>query len=537
MSKQRTGHPDEEQLLRYADGELAARESAELKSHLDACWDCRAALERVDSAVAGCVYYRKNVLQAHLPPPPAPWRDLTPGFAAIRAEIAAEAPPWWRALWDAIATPRIWIPAVAALAVAAFAIVPEWSKGPTPVQVSVLLRKATAAAAPGPTKPRRLRIRTSQAAEARLVTVPPLFARARYDAADPLSARACLDWSVGLGAAKTESVTGRGEYYGVATHTTASELADALLTLRQENLAPTCGMFTFKDAGWLEITEAPTAGEAEITSSAPLPPSRRDAAPAPPVVEPPPASAATIADELRVLEALHRMGADLGDPVEVVRHGAHVTARGFGPDPRRQTQIELAARQAAPNARVQFAAEGSVAEPPPVSGAALAVRAGASPVEAELERQFGSRQAVGRFTSDVFDRTERIMERAHAIQRLTARFPDARASLGAAELGVYMAIQCDHFRALHAAQRELADLLKPILPGSDVNQSGGVAATTATPAVLFGAARALERSLSMLLGASPLPVGLHAAQLSARIGAESHTLEQTARNWTASVGQ
>lgn len=532
MSKQRSGHPDEEQLLRYADGELSPRESAELKLHLEACWDCRAALDRVEAAVADCVYYRKNVLQPHLPPPPAPWRDLTPGFAAIRAEIAAETPPWWRALWEAIATPRIWIPAVAALAVAAFVIVPEWSKAPTPVQAAVLLRKAVAAA-PGPAKPRRLRIRTSQSTDARMVTVQPLFARARYDSADPLSAKAYLDWSSGLGAAKTESVSERGEYYDIATHTAASELTNALLTLRQENLAPTRGMFTFKDAGWVEITEEPTAGGAELSSSAP----RRETKPAVtvPAVEPP--APATIADELRVLEALHRMGADLGDPVEVVRDGAHVTVRGFGLDPRRQTQIEQAARAAALNARVQFAAEGNVAEPPPVNGAALAVRAGASPLEAELERQLGSRQAVGQFTSDIFDRTERIMERAHAIQRLAARFPDARATLGVAELGVYSAIQRDHTRALLAAQRELADLLKPILPGSDVNQSGGVAATTATPAALFATARALERSLSMLLGAAPLPAGLEAAQLPARIGAESQTLAQIALNWAEFMGQ
>ncbi|MCC6538279.1 MAG: zf-HC2 domain-containing protein [Bryobacterales bacterium] len=536
MSKQRSGHPDEEQLLRYADGELSPRESAELKSHLEACWDCRAALERVESAVADCVYYRKNVLQAHLPPPPAPWRDLTPGFAAIRAEIAAEAPPWWRALWDAIATPRIWIPAVAALAVAAFVIVPSFQNAPR-VEAAALLRQAVAAQ-PGPSKPRRLRIRTSQAAEARMVTVQPLFARANYDAADPLSARAYLDWSTQLGAAKTESVTGRGEYLDIATHTAASELTDALLTLRQENLAPTRGLFTFKDAGWVEITEAPAGGEAEVpTSAAPVP--RREAAPpvavAPPAVEAP--AAATVADELRVLEALHRMGADLGDPVEVIRDGAYVTVRGFGLDPRRQQQIEQAARQAAPNARVQFAAEGSIAEPAGATGPALAVRAGGSPLEADLERQLGSRQAVSQFTTDVFERIERIMERAHAIQRLAARFPGARESLSAGELGVYTAMQRDHTRALLAAQRELSGLLQPILPGSDVKHSGGVAATTATPAALFAAARSLERSLSALLGAAPAPSAAEAAQLPARIAAESQAVGQIARNWAEFMGQ
>src|SRR4051812_28679609 len=80
-------HPEEEQLLRYADGEPTSRSTSAIRSHLEACWQCRAALDEMQSAVAECVRYRKNVLQRHLPAPPEPWADIYRGFDAIDAEL------------------------------------------------------------------------------------------------------------------------------------------------------------------------------------------------------------------------------------------------------------------------------------------------------------------------------------------------------------------------------------------------------------------------------------------------------------------
>ena len=47
---------------------------------------CRAEIEELQSAVGDCVRYRKNVLGACLPPPPAPWRALD--FEKADAELA-----------------------------------------------------------------------------------------------------------------------------------------------------------------------------------------------------------------------------------------------------------------------------------------------------------------------------------------------------------------------------------------------------------------------------------------------------------------
>ena len=82
-----TLHPEEEQLLRYLDGELPVQASGEVRSHLEACWQCRAALEELQNVVSQCVHYRKNVLQRHLPTPPAPWVDIYRKFDEIDTSV------------------------------------------------------------------------------------------------------------------------------------------------------------------------------------------------------------------------------------------------------------------------------------------------------------------------------------------------------------------------------------------------------------------------------------------------------------------
>ena len=82
-------HPQDEEMLKYADGELSGRIAGEIRSHLEACWECRAAYEQLQNTVSECVSYRKNVLQKHLPPPPAPWTDIYQRFAEIDAAVAS----------------------------------------------------------------------------------------------------------------------------------------------------------------------------------------------------------------------------------------------------------------------------------------------------------------------------------------------------------------------------------------------------------------------------------------------------------------
>jgi hypothetical protein len=313
----------------------------------------------------------------------------------------------------------------------------------------------------------------------------------------------------------------------VTTRSTEGELAEATLRLRQGDLYPVQGMFKFRGEEWIELTEVSASPEVVAVPrvDGPAPVIRATA---------PPASlspAASVADEIRVLEALHRIGADLGDPIEIARAGAAVEVKGFGIGARRRAQIEQALRGATA-VNLSFVEE---AAPPGIRGsspAAVAVRSNPSPLEPYLLERLGGPAGIEQFTNQVFDLDEQIMARAHAVQRLAARFPDMSA-LGSAEASAYRGMQQDHLRALVQLERNLAAALKPVAASAEP-----LAASSSSPSAqsLLQAARRLERSLSILLGAAPLDVG-DADRLPARLLSEHAELEQLTRILLETMGQ
>ena len=51
MSSLGLRHPEEDLLLRYLDGELPHRKARRLRKHLEACWQCRAEVEQLETTV------------------------------------------------------------------------------------------------------------------------------------------------------------------------------------------------------------------------------------------------------------------------------------------------------------------------------------------------------------------------------------------------------------------------------------------------------------------------------------------------------
>jgi anti-sigma factor RsiW len=80
-----SNHPEQALLLRYIDGELPGRKSRSVQRHLEACWECRTALDELQETVAECVRYRKQVLAEALPAPPQEWPDIYREFDRIDA--------------------------------------------------------------------------------------------------------------------------------------------------------------------------------------------------------------------------------------------------------------------------------------------------------------------------------------------------------------------------------------------------------------------------------------------------------------------
>jgi anti-sigma factor RsiW len=108
-------HPSEEEVLRHVDGELSARASSRILSHLEACWACRARVDRLQETIRAFTELVEGPLTAELPDPPRSWS----GFAAALRRVAdgrasshswahlAKALTWRLAFWQTSRARRV----------------------------------------------------------------------------------------------------------------------------------------------------------------------------------------------------------------------------------------------------------------------------------------------------------------------------------------------------------------------------------------------------------------------------------------------
>jgi hypothetical protein len=351
MSNLTLRHPEEGQLLRYLDGELPRGKANQLRSHLEACWQCRSQVEELQIAIGDCVRYRKNVLGACLPSPPAPWKALD--FEKAEAELAAQSV--YSRLADFLSprrnAPLGWAVSFAAVVALAAGIFQQLRETPK-VEAAVLLKKAIAVSQSRPVGGRRLQITTrtgrmtraigaasgsaNSAGAASQTQLAGLFQAAHYDWNDPLSASAFAAWRDQLSRKQDEVVSGTNSY-DIKTTTADSELVSATLTLRTTDLEPLQGRFEFRNREWVEMTELvdqqtnPASNVAGATGGTP----RQPGVPPGPSLSMPAVApeSSSFSEELQVAAALHQIGADLGEPIEINREGGHivVSVPGFPP--------------------------------------------------------------------------------------------------------------------------------------------------------------------------------------------------------------
>ncbi len=521
MSKPLMRHPEDEQLLRYADGELPARSTGEVRSHLEACWQCRAQLEELHETVTQCVGYRKNVLQRHLPPPPAPWTDIYQRFAEVDATLARPSllDRAARVLGWPVENPRRWVPIAAALMII-WGMFYRVRLMPS-VQAAELLRRAVVAADARPVKPHRIEIRTrdrnltrttgqklaSNSADTQtLQSLQALFTAANYDWNDPLSAKSYQAWRSQLNDKKDEVVQEQ-DSIRVRTDTASGEMKDASLTLKKSDLQPVQGRFEFRDGEWVEITaiadETAPSTEAASVGNAPEP---RASLPSSPATTAPPVAPPTIADELHVIAALHQVGADLGDPLEIQRTASEILVSGTGIAPARQQEIQEAIGSQ-PRVSVRFSNSAPDTVRPQRSAAETPAGADLRQMQSRVAEQIGGRANFEQLASEVLDLSEPMMSRVYALRRLAERFPaDAEAQLTAPDRQLLRQLQREHIGALRQQTAELDRLLKPMRArSSGGNTSGAINATAWQPATeeLFQSARRVERLLAVIFGAAP----------------------------------
>ncbi len=526
MSDLAMQHPADDQLLRFVDGELPDAHSAEILNHLRACWQCRSELGEIERTIGECVRYRKIVLDHCLPPPPAPWFDIYARLAAIdessrRRHLVHR---MLESLGATLRNPSRWVPATAIVVLIAF-VVEQFRQAPS-VRAAELLHKAVAAADSRPATPRRIQIRTRAQRLTRVVRsgslakagagadsmagLESLFRAAHYSWEDPLSAKSFSEWRDQL-TDRRDEVTSEGDRYRLRTTTGSGELVEAVLELSSQDLRAVEGTLQFRNRERVEISELPDV-------PVPNPEASKEAAEAAPVLPPSPPQpdqpaglrrrATTPGEELQVMAALHRLGADLGDPIDVTGSGDHILVTGMGITPERQQEIrdEL---KAMPRVTLRFplpSAEAFGRDGPGASS--ISVRPGGGPWQAELEKQLGGRAAFEQFSDRVLQLTDAFMSRAHALRRLAERFPSDREAQMTPEQRQLLASLCrEHAEALLQNVIDVQGRLEPVLamgvPAGATRDSTTSGNWQDRAEELAGAARHFETSLVSVLGGAP----------------------------------
>ena len=478
MSNNGVMHPPDEELLQLLDGELPGREAALLHSHMNACWTCRTRLEQFKSSIGEYVRYRGSVLNPALPAPPDPWADLRPRFQEVDRSLEAEplaqttgSRPWFRL------RPTYWVAAAACLIVSLFVVI-LLERAPA-VKAAELLRKASADQAS--VDPRRsIRVKSRHHVITRPALLTPrapsvtgtddlrqVFDSARFDWNEPLSARAYAAWHDRL-LEKRDAVEAidHDESAGVAvyvvhTSTVANTLRHATLTLRASDLRPMREMLEFT-TDTVEITDLPEATGNEI-AEAPLKSSRPPArVPAP---ERPPAGATSPAhQELEVFTALHQIGADLGEPIEIHQGGSQLLVLGTGLTETRKEQLKSALSEIS-GVAVRFVDPSANGGPSnaTVDRAAPA----AAPMQGRLQALLGNRESAEEFTNRVLDASDAAMARVHALRALARAFPpQIESGLAAGDITLLRSLRDDHAAALSMRIADLQRILKPVIPQS-----------------------------------------------------------------------
>jgi hypothetical protein len=211
---------------------------------------------------------------------------------------------------------------------------------------------------------------------------------------------------------------------------------------------------------------------------------------APTAVEPP------VNTEVRVLAALHRLGADLGEPVEVeVRPDGKVVVGGAGLPPSRQSEIReaLAAER---GVAVQFTA--APAMEPGAAKTSTRIEATHSPLEAQLRAYAGGDAQYQTLSDRVLDESDTILAQAHALHGLAQRFsPERQAELRPAESALLKEMIAEHEAAFRDHARALVSELAPL-----AKALGAPAGSGAESGDAFAAAQRMDRVLSEVFGAA-----------------------------------
>ena len=539
-------HISDDILLALLDGELSVGNTRRANRHLESCWGCRARFEQVERTIVRIVGYRKHLAAPFLPPPPG-GRDK---FLAQLDQLIDEAKIPWGSTPFSVLSPTFVTkmnPILATVAVVVLATVMLlliWVRGAPTVSASELLQRAEVwdrqpvAATQIGVVFQKVRIHTKKRTTERTLyrdvagrrkprlaaprqvdaEVNEVLERAGIDLQQPLSAASFREWHDQL-AEKTDEVKHTGpDNLMLVTDTDFTNIKESSLSVRKADFHPIARHVLMRDSEEIDIFELNydvlswdainTVALFEEPAVAPVPPKP---AATPPIVNP-------LETELAVRYALHEIGADLGEPIDIQTRAqgpASVSVVGIVPSAERKQQL-LAVLQGIPHVAAQFQTEEEAAAQElhaPVTRVEPRIVTTHSPIDKELLESLGGPEAVQNFSNQAIAVTEDLMAHAWALRHLAERY-SAPGSNGELELSpssrrMLQAMEGDHRRAMRGQLSELTTLLRPVLQ-SMVEEAALESPPESTAALspFSGAEKVQHLALELLSGAgSPDPTG------------------------------
>ena len=542
-----TKHLTREQQLLYVDGELSRSAMRSAATHLQSCWACRTELEHLQQDIGVIHDAQQFVLLPSVPPPPRPWPPLEPRLARV-----ALRPRWldWLRLAPMVNLARRPVPLLTAtvglLAASAMLL---WFTPPS-VSAKGILRRVSEAdgnrMAPTANRYVRQKVRVTSAegssARARVGHVDSwrseksvywrvaktdavaLDLQRHYQAekvADlPLSAASYQSWSKGTGAeGEVTRSSGALDLKFVASHPSGPEALESVsLSVRPEDWHVTQMELDFADAKF-DVAEE----DLSIFSRSDVPADVL-AELEPPAMRPEPRALSVKAKpspdlddtEVDVRYTLHQIGADLGEPIEVIKNSSsQIVVRAWAAPLARQ---ELLRQLLQNKSRVQLEleppsrnVEAAATMPQPLVPASPAEAASDTARQADdqrLAKWFGDAQVQEDFTRSVLANSTGLLARLYALRQLADRWPaESERSLSTPSKAKLAAMIQENAAAAKQYGVELKLLVKPLLDDfapASANEENSPAAMPIpnwqdASATALDAAKDLDRLLRSLL--------------------------------------
>jgi anti-sigma factor RsiW len=553
-----TSHLSRDQLLRHLDGELSRFATRRTTAHLRACWSCQVELERLKQHIAVIVDAEAELFGSSLPSPPMPWPRIEARLEKAKGSRMSS----WRKLFPFTARPRmslafatptlalllvgilIWAPLarVSAKEVLSKAIAADTARQSTTLQQvvkqKVRIRKTTVG---GGERTAALESwRSTKSAYWNSASDPVnIQLLGRYQAnglasALPLSPAAVESWIKLAGS--EPSASSEGQYVAVEVVGNPAGQARGLRAVRFHVQTESWHMdqmtLSFADATF-QISEEESSildqrgvpneilTALGLNVDSPLPTSR-PALPASSTVAPALTGESTPVNlddlEIEVRYALHGLGADLGEGVEITARPPNqlvINAPNVSPSRKEQLKALLGNKQG-----VRLSFENSANDTVPRGTAAKTMVApGAEQSrqtpDTRLSQYFGSLTEQDDYARSVLETTTDILAHLYALRELAGRWPSSSdGSLSADSKTKLTVMLRDHARELRTGTSKLQKDLTLILKGEQTKSQptapGGIRWQNASASGL-DAASTIDRSLRALLTVSDAPLSLNQA--------------------------